>query len=70
MNNWKLFWCCVDSHFKAPYESIKLTTQGFYPYSVNWTLNPLVGERTHLIWALRHCSGKSYLEEYEAGRNH
>lgn len=68
MNNWQIFWSCVSAHFTAPSEAIKLSVKGLYPYSACWQFNPAAGERTFLIWSLRHCSGKSYMEEYEAGR--
>lgn len=65
---WQLFCMCVNATFTAPYESIKLSTRGLYPFRASWEYNPRVNERTFLIWSLRHCSGKSYMEEYLEGR--
>lgn len=64
----KLFWKCVSAHFTAPLKAMELSTRGLYPYSACWQYNPAAGERTHLVWSLRHCSGKSYMKEYEEGR--
>ena len=59
---------CISAHLKAPYESIKLSMRGLYPYDSSWQTNPTLQKRTYLIWSLRHCSGKSYMEKYLEGR--
>ena len=59
---------CLKAHFTAPSKSMELSMRGFYPYKASWQYNPRVEEKTILIWSLRHCSGKSYMEEYLEGR--
>ena len=68
MNKWQMFWATISAHLTAPLASMELSTRGLYPFDASWQYNKAVGQRTLLIWSLRHCSGRSYLEEYEAGR--
>ena len=58
----------LDAMFTAPHASMKLNMRGLYPYEASWQTNPAVGQRTILIWSLKHCSGKSYMEQYLEGR--